>query len=219
MVESIDTQVAAQKYLNGLLVGNRRECSSIVNDFLHAQGTFHDLYEKVIKVALYEVGRLWETNKISVADEHLATAITEGIMNELYPQIIPEKYNSKKVVLACVDKEEHQVGIKMVADVFEMNGWESFFLGTGFPTTELIKYIEKVNPQLIAISLSVYFNFKNFRNMVTAMRERFPDLPILAGGQAFNHISAATFHDVDGIRYISALADLENYVINLTNNQ
>lgn len=214
-MENESHYTASQNFLNSLLEGNRQACSSIVKNYLAENRSFHDLYEKVIKVALYEVGRLWETNKISVADEHMATAITEGIMNELYPQLIPEKYINKKVVLACVDNEEHQVGIKMVADIFEMNGWESFFLGAGFPTAELIKYIEKVKPQVLALSLSVYFNYKNFKNMVLALRDQFPDLPFLVGGQAFNHISEDAFSEFDGIKFISELSELENFITNL----
>lgn len=50
-----------------------------------------------MKPALYELGRLWEQNKISVATEHLATAITEEILNGFYTDIIPDKYNGKAV--------------------------------------------------------------------------------------------------------------------------
>ena len=51
------------------------------------------------------MGRLWETNRITVAVEHLATAITEGILNELFEQIISGKRYSKKVAVACTEKK------------------------------------------------------------------------------------------------------------------
>jgi MerR family transcriptional regulator, light-induced transcriptional regulator len=132
----------ADDYLQNLLTGNRANCSAIAKQYLAQNPSIQDLYEEVFKVALYEVGHLWETNKITVATEHMATAITEGILNELYESLIPQKIYNKKVVVACVENEQHQVGIKMVADIFEMKGWESFFLGTGIPITELIKFIE-----------------------------------------------------------------------------
>ncbi len=204
----------AESYLNGLLKGSRNESRAVVVDFLAENHSVNELYEEIIKPALYQVGTLWEQNKITVADEHLATAITEGILNELYPMIIPKEYLSRKVVLACVDKEEHQVGIKMVADVFEQNGWESFFLGTGFPVDELVKFIEKVKPQVLALSLSVYFNFKSFKNMVDTIRNYFPELPVLVGGQAFNHMAEGTLGEIFGVKYISDLKQLENYILN-----
>ena len=86
-----------QEYLANLLLGNRRKCSDIAHRFLNENNSINDLYEKVIKIALYEVGTLWEQNKISVAAEHLATAITEGILNELFEQIIANKRINKKL--------------------------------------------------------------------------------------------------------------------------
>jgi len=203
----------SESYLQYLLEGNRRECSSIVKEYLADKHSFNELYEKVLKVALYEVGRLWEQNKITVAAEHMATAITEGILNELYPEIIPKKYNGKKVVLACVDKEEHQVGIKMVADVFELNEWESFYLGTGFPTSELIKFVAEVKPHVIAISLSVYFNFGNLKRMLADLNSIYPKLPIIVGGQALLHISTNPLDEFPQVSYLTDLKQLVDYIV------
>lgn len=204
---------SSERYLKSLLEGRRSECSSIVKDYLAEKHSFNELYENVLKIALYEVGRLWEYNKITVAAEHLATAITEGILNELYPYIIPNKYNGKKVVLTCVDKEEHQVGIKMVADVFELNKWESFLLGRGFPTVELIKFIDKIKPDVLAISLSVYFNFGNLKRMLIDINSIYPMLPIIVGGQALLHFSTSFLDEFPTVTYLTDLQQLEDFIL------
>ena len=71
------------KYLENLLQGNRLNCSAIAKQYLAQNPSFLQLYEEVFKVALYEMGRLWETNQLSVATKHMATAITERIRNLL----------------------------------------------------------------------------------------------------------------------------------------
>ena len=179
----------ADEFLANLLLGNRINCSIIARKYLEQNHTYPELYENLIRISLYEVGRLWETNQISVATEHLATAITEGILSELYGQIISDMPVNRKVVVACVENEQHQVGAKMVADTFTMNGWESFFLGAGIPSSDLIQFIHQTNPDLIAISLSVYLNFANLLKLLETIREVFPDLQIIVGGQAFRHIT------------------------------
>ena len=187
-------------------------CSTIAKNFLAENPSIKDLYEDVFKEALYEVGRLWEANKITVATEHLATAITEGILNELYGELdIPEK-STHKVVLACVDGESHQVGVKMVADVFEMNGWESYFLGTGIPITELVKFIQQKEPTVVAISLSIFFNYRNLVEMIAVLKSEFPNLTIIVGGQGFLHRKEGSFEKVDDIKYISDLYELDTYL-------
>jgi methanogenic corrinoid protein MtbC1 len=210
MSDSINVYTA--DFLKYLLSGNRQKCSAISREYLAQNSSVKDLYENVFKKALYEVGLLWETNKISVATEHLATAITEGILNELYAELESEEKQNNKVVLTCVENELHQVGIKMVADVFEMHGWDSYFLGTGIPTSELVNYIKEVNPNILGISLSIFFNYQNLLRMLTVLRNEFPDLTIIVGGQAFMHITEENFKKINGIKYFSNLYDLDNYL-------
>lgn len=201
-----------KNYLDALLEGNRVKCSAIVNDFLQQRSSIKDLYEEVLKASLYQVGELWETNKISVATEHMATAITEGVLNELFMKLTPNKKFNKKVVVACVENEQHQVGIKMVADIFELQGWDSYFLGSGIPLPELKRYIKEVSPDIIAISLSIYFNYANFLKMVKQIKEEFPDILILVGGQAFSNKKNKLPNEFPSLIYIPDLNLLENYI-------
>ena len=201
-----------KEFLEFLLKGNRFACSDIAHKFLLLNPSITNLYEEVFKEALYEVGRLWETNKISVASEHVATAITEGILNELFEQLISKTRSTRKVVVACVDKEQHQVGIKMVADVFEMKGWETFFLGTGIPNNELARYINRIKPDLLAISLTVYFNFTHLLTMLELVRKEFPELQIIIGGQAFKHVSGELIERLGNVILLSDLYLLGKFI-------
>jgi len=207
-----------QDFLQNLLKGNRANCSSISREYLGKNPSVKDLYEEVFKVSLYEVGRLWETNQITVAAEHMATAITEGILNELFEQIVPKNKVNKKVIVACVEGEYHQVGIKMVADVFEMKGWESFFLGTGIPTTELVRFIRETKPDILAVSLSVYFNFANLLKMLELLRSEFPDLQIIIGGQAFSRVSDEALLRLGNVVLLPDLYLLEKYIESIYTN-
>jgi methanogenic corrinoid protein MtbC1 len=206
-------QNISHQLLTALLNGRRLEASNLCKAEVEKGTPIRVLYETILKPSLYDVGLLWEQNKITVATEHMATAIVEGILNELYHQVIPSKYIQKKVVLACDSNEEHQVGIKMVADIFESKGWESFFLGSGVPVDDLIKYIEEVKPHQIALSLSVYYNFKSFMEMVIRLRKHFPEISILVGGQAFRHLDfQEAFKNLENIDHMTSLEELEDYI-------
>ncbi|MHC1781087.1 MAG: B12-binding domain-containing protein [Bacteroidales bacterium] len=204
--------MVAQDFLNELLKGNRAGCSAIAAAYHKNNPSIKDLYEEVFKVALHEVGLLWENNKITVATEHIATAIVEGIMNEYFEQIISDKRFNKKVVLACVENELHQVGVKMVADIFEMKGWESYFLGAGIPVNELVKFIRETKPDLLAISLSIYFNFTALLNMVEIIRREFPELQLIVGGQAFSKVNSQDVAQLGGVLKFNDLYMLEKYI-------
>jgi methanogenic corrinoid protein MtbC1 len=203
----IDPGVYSQ-YLTALLKGDRQACARIVQSLIDSDIEIKVLYRELFEKTLYEVGHLWETNKISVAREHLATAITERLMSMAYPYLFRKKPISKKVIISCAVNEYHQIGGKMVADIFEMNGWDSYFLGTRTPTGQMLSFIEAIQPDLLGLSLSIYFNFPALKREIEAVNHAFPDLQMIIGGQAFQW-GVPPLKGLKNLRYIRSLEELE----------
>ncbi|RXP57095.1 cobalamin-binding protein [Lutibacter sp. HS1-25] len=174
-------------FFNQLLIGNKKQCSEIVNTLLCNNVPIKLIYEDLFKVSLYKIGELWEYNKISVATEHLSAAIIESILNENYLQIISEEKINKNVLLCCVQNEFHQIGVKMISDIFEINGWTSFFLGSNVPAKDVILFSKTISVDVIAISISIYAHLPELIALIEKFRLNFPKTTILVGGQAFIH--------------------------------
>lgn len=214
-MENLINRKAIMDFTDIILAGRKKEGEELTNKLLDTGTGIFNIYENLFKDSLYEIGLLWEMNKISVAAEHIATATVEGLMNDLYPTLPHTKLNNRKVVLGCVENELHQVGIKMVGDVFESLGWETYFLGSNNSNDALLNYIELVKPDMVAISLSVYFNMATFIGLLNKINLAFPLLPVIVGGQAFNHldvnrpdgIELSQYHP--GTKYYSNLRTLE----------
>ncbi len=205
-----DSEQVKVDFLENLLQGNRVACAELTRSFMYGNPSIEAVYEDLFKPALYSVGQLWERNQISVATEHMATAIVEGIMNGLFEQLVVGKRKNHSVVLACVENEKHQVGIKMVGDIFEKKGWDSYFLGAGIPTGELIRFIQQAQPTLLAISFSVYFSLPGLLNMLSTIRTTFPDLPIIIGGQAATRLKPEMLPE--SCEILPNLYTLEDYI-------
>jgi methanogenic corrinoid protein MtbC1 len=206
------------EFLNALLSGNRSKCSELVKNYLNNGVSIEVLYETIIKKALYDVGELWEYNKIGVATEHLASAIVEGILNELYLKIISSDKINKTVIVSCVENEFHQIGIKMISDVFEMNGWNAYFLGANTPTNELISFSKTIRPDVFAISLSIYFHLPILEKMIPIIKKEFPELPILVGGQAFRHGGQDILLKYENVIYKPDLNSTELFIKDFNQN-
>lgn len=110
-------------YLTALLSGDKALCVRIVKELLDKDYHVREIYVSIFQQALYRIGELWEQNKISVATEHIASSITESLMTLVYPKLFSEKHIDRNAVIACVANEYHQIGAKMVADIFELHGW------------------------------------------------------------------------------------------------
>lgn len=180
-------KIYQHQYLNYLLLGDHKKCSELISIFISENFDIKQLYEGVIKESLYQVGTLWEKNLISVATEHLASSIVEANLNELYPLIISKEKKEKTAIVSCLENEYHQIGLKMVSDIFEMHGWKVHFLGANTPTNELFNFLCTIKPNLLGISLSIYFHLPTLEKILGRAETEFPDVTVLVGGQAFNH--------------------------------
>lgn len=205
-------------FLNSLLRGDRVFCSEQVKNELESGRSVFDVYEQLIKKSMYEIGELWEFNKISTATEHLASAIIESILNEIYPALVTEDKRDRSVVLTCVEKEMHQIGIKMVNDVFEINGWRTYYLGSNTPTAALIDFTKEINPALLAISVSLYFHMPVLEKMLQQIHEEMPGLSVFVGGQAFRHGGQDVIAQHKDVIYLPDLNSLDYYLKNFNAN-
>ena len=108
-MKKIKEENTYKDFFHLLISGNRPMCSDFARKYAKNNDSIQDFYENIIRKALYEVGELWENNKISVATEHLSSAIVEAVLNEFYDIIISEKKISKTVIVACVENEFHPI--------------------------------------------------------------------------------------------------------------
>lgn len=198
-------------FFKSLLRGNRFECEKIMKDFRKSNLSIIKLYEDVFMKSLYRIGKMWEYNKITVSVEHMSTSITEGLMNELFPEIMSLERKNKKIIIACIENEEHQVGGKMVADIFEKNSWDTHYLGANTPINELVEFCNLVRPDMIGLSLSVYANVLFLIKEIKAIRE-VTDVPIIVGGQALKNISSDICEKFENVTYLGDLNAVENYI-------
>lgn len=146
------------------------------------------LYLGLIQPVMYEIGRLWEQDEISTAEEHLATSVVARILAGLYARLPLAAAVRGKAVVTCAPNEYHELGGRMLADMLEAAGWDVLFLGANTPAEELIKLVRKNNPRFLAISLTMPFSIDKVAAIIARLRST-PDLnqiKVLVGGSAFN---------------------------------
>lgn len=133
----------------------------------------HSSHVEVFQESQYQVGRLWESNKITVAEEHMATAITQFVMAQLYSHIEPADSKLGNMVIAGVEGERHQIGANMVADVLEAQEWDVMFLGTNMPHSGILEAIAGHDAEVLGISATMLFNIPRVVKLVESVRDKF----------------------------------------------
>ena len=178
----------ADHYLQTILNGDRQGASKLILDSV-AHGTgIMDVYLNVFQPVQLEIGRLWQTNQVSVAQEHFCTVVTQMVMSQLYPQIFAGEKISQCAIATSVSGDLHEIGIRMVADFLEISGWDTYYLGANTPTNSIIRTIKEKQAGLIAISATIPFNVSKVTDLIAQIRANsftFP-IKILVGGYPFN---------------------------------
>jgi methanogenic corrinoid protein MtbC1 len=179
--------LAESMYVQAILQGNRRAAVTVVTENLRENADVIDTYVHVLQPAMYEVGRRWESNQITVAEEHMATAITQFVLSQLYAQLEPSSVDRGKALVTGVQGELHQVGANIVADALEADGWDVRFLGTNTPPSGILEALEQHRADLFGISATMLFNVPAVVALVSQVRERMGERSpkILLGGSAF----------------------------------
>lgn len=176
-------------YREAALRGNHREANAALTDSLNRTGTTPARTAiHVIQPALYEIGRLWQQNKVSVAREHLATAVSVTVLAQQMATAAIPPGNGLRALFACPSGNQHALGLRMVANAFELDGWDSYYLGENVPVTSLISQVRELRPHLLGLSATLPQHLRSLRESIAALRAAMGnDCPkILIGGLVFN---------------------------------
>lgn len=206
-------------YFNSLIEGNKSKCSLIISDLIEEGIKPKEIYTELFQKSMYQVGRMWDNCKINIANEHLATTITESMINIIYPVINKIPKNGKKAIIACIDKEFHNLGAKIISDFFEINGWNTFYLGANMPVNDFLKMIEEKQPQIIGLSFNFYMNLPRLIKFIEAIKEKFPEQKIIVGGQGFNNEDNSILSKYENVYFIDNIDVLENFLINYNSSK
>lgn len=148
-----------------------------------------DLYELVITPAMHEVGRLWARGALTIADEHLATELTQRALNALRADALERpgdatREEMPRAMLAAVQGERHILGLRMAADLIEDAGYETLYLGADVPTEDLLAAVEALSPALLGLSVTMPELGPVLAQTVRRAHRARPGLDLLVGGQA-----------------------------------
>jgi len=156
------------------------------------------------KVGLVELYTEWLTpaqNKMELEErresvaiwkEHFRTSVVRTVIEYCYPRVVndglqnSDKKGRKKILVFCPAEEYHDVGARMIADFFTLCGHQVYFLGANTPPEALLQAMVRLQPAVIAMGVSNYFNLVVARRTIEDVRKILgKDTSIVLSGAAF----------------------------------
>jgi methylmalonyl-CoA mutase cobalamin-binding subunit len=147
-------------------------------------GSIETLYSWIIAPAMWRIGCLWEEEAITIADEHLATALTHRVMASAYGSTFGRATSTPgRILLAAVEGQRHSLGLRMAADVLELSGYEVIYLGGDVPLEALAGSIAAREPELVGLSSTLPPEKSSLETAIARLQKDFPAIPLMLGGQ------------------------------------
>lgn len=186
-----DAWPEASPFEAALLAGNQRGALAVVTRCIDNGRSLVDVEMHVIQPALYQIGEKWQANQVTVAQEHMATAIVQSVMTMGLLRSPPPALINKRILLACVPGNNHDIGLRMVADAFQLGGWDVQYLGANVPTPALVAQAEEWKPDLVGLSVSFPQQLPVVKAIIAQLAARFDSArpAVIIGGLAINRFN------------------------------
>lgn len=171
-----------------LLAGNAAECLRLAESASNCKENLEQFYQLVMQPTMYEVGMLWEKNQISVAREHLASAIVTSLLAKIYPGDYPVSLSGGRILISTAPNEHHSIGARMLNDLLVLDGWETCYLGQDTPIFALLEMVREFKPHILALSVTMPFNIDQAKEVVTEIKtaSETKQIKVLVGGRILN---------------------------------
>ena len=183
--EKGDYKNIKKKYIEFLMERDTKGAIELIGNAAKSGIGLNDIYVKIVQEVMYEIGNLWHQNIITIDKEHYCTATTQIVLSQFYPLIFSTPRNNHKMISCCVGSELHEMGIRMLSDLFEYSGWDSIYLGASVPKDSILHSIEENKPDFVALSVTMPQHLQICHEIVAAIKEKYPEILIAVGGRAF----------------------------------
>ncbi len=195
---------------------NKEEAVRFAMDLLRTGATdVIGLYTDILTPALNHMKCNLNEKKVCVWKEHVRTAIVRTIVENCYPYVLEKRGagdSEGTAVVICPPGEYHDLGARMAADFFTICRYNTVFVGSNTPYEDFYNAADLINPDIIAISVSNYYNLVVTKKIIAELRNKTGHKArIVVGGYAFrddreNHLAAVgadsyaeTFSDIKRI--------------------
>ena len=123
--------------LDRLIVGDEAGSWSILADLQGSGWQRTDIVSRILTPVLREIGDRWEAGTVSIAQEHVASGVTQRLLARLAASNRQRGRRGGTAVLAAVGGERHGLPLALAADVLRDNGLHVVDLGADTPADEI----------------------------------------------------------------------------------
>jgi DNA-binding transcriptional MerR regulator/methylmalonyl-CoA mutase cobalamin-binding subunit len=162
--------------------------------------------DAVVAPLLRVMGEEWKAGRLTVAQEHLATAMIQRVLEGMIHFLVPP-HGAPNLLVATLSGEQHKMGALLAATAAAAEGWRVTYLGPDLPADEIAAAAVAAGARVVGVSIVHLAEPERTLTELRTVRTRLPaSVPLLAGGAGA--VALASELNGDGIHVVGDLSEL-----------
>lgn len=173
----------AERLEDRLLAGDEAGAWTVIDNALAGGLSPEQVHLELLGPALGSVGERWANGQITVAQEHLASAVTLRLIGRLGPLFTRRGRKRGAVVIGAPPGDDHGIPTAILGDLLRGRGFEVVDLGPNVPAADWAATAVGAD-RLVAVGVcaTTADNDEHIRAALGALHDAV-DVPLLLGGQ------------------------------------
>ncbi len=190
------TAALKKKIFDALKDGDIEEIVDVAGKYKE-QASLAEFYDDILRPVLYDVGYLWQENKLDIGMEHVCSNTANKTICKITGSIKPND-RMENIIICTPDGELHNIACNIIESLLFEKGFLVNNVSPSIPTDSMINYIDETKPFMILISVTLKDNIGSAIRLVKKI-STIISIPILVGGQAINHSSDIERKNIEDI--------------------
>lgn len=169
----------------------------------------------LIQKGLHEIGAGWYEGRITVQQEHFASALAIRRMEALLSST-PAPTRPGRILVSCPPEEEHTFVPLLVSLLLRRRGWDVIYLGANVPLRSLEATLATVHPNLVVLTAQQLHTAAGLMEMAEVLLQA--RIPVAFGGLIFTEVPGL-YEAIPGYylgdRLESVVSEIEHIMTNL----
>ena len=144
---------------------------------------------EVLRKGLQEIGEGWYAGRISVQQEHFASALALRRL-EAMVSATPQPTRSERILIGCPPHEDHAFSPLMLSLFLKRRGYNVIYLGANVPVGQLAETVEATQVDLVVMAAQQLHTAASLQEVADLLDQR--DVPLAYGGMIFTTMPELT---------------------------
>lgn len=173
---------SVEELLGALLAGDPVAARTAARRVVRSGG-LDEFYGRTLPEVFRRIGEGWRAGRISIAREHVATAVAGQVIEGLNAALPDAPPGSPEVILCVPDGEPHTLPLALAEGLLRRGGFRPINLGGTAPNGDIVTFVAERRPKMVWISITQPSRLGSARTLAARLKIECPEVRVVLGGR------------------------------------